>query len=224
MKPRRIPSAHAARQSQSHPERRSRAATVSRARRRHISSALGDQAGQPVTLQVVTNAGTPAESSAQAVVTPLVRSPSLIPLQGCTQVGLCGLGGGAIHHDWSSYVTSDSPALPGEVLHFYGTGFGPVQPAVATGTPAPASPLAVVPGRWPAPPTPEAPPRSPISASRLASWVTTKWTCSYLRQFLLSTRQRINLRSVLYCLRPRRHLRICDKDHGAVIGGLGPSD
>jgi uncharacterized protein (TIGR03437 family) len=103
------------------------------------------QAGQTVTVQVVTNAGTPAESSAQAAVTPLVSWPSLIPLQGCTQVGLCGLGGGAIHHDWSGYVTSDSPALPGEILHFYGTGFGPVQPAVATGTPAPASPLAVVP-------------------------------------------------------------------------------
>ena len=100
---------------------------------------------QPVTVQVVTNAGTPAESSVQAAVTPIVSWPSLVPLQGCTQVGLCGLGGGAIHQDWSGYVTPDRPALPGEVLHFYGTGFGPVQPAVATGTPASASPLAVVP-------------------------------------------------------------------------------
>ena len=53
--------------------------------------------------------------------------------------------GGAIHQDWSSYVTPDRPASPGEVLHLYGTGFGPVQPAVATGMPASASPLAVVP-------------------------------------------------------------------------------
>ncbi len=103
------------------------------------------QAGQPVTVKVVTNAGTSAESSAQAVVTPVASRPSLIPLQGCTQAGLCGLGGGAIHQDWSGYVTPDRPALPGEVLHFYGTGFGPVQPTVATGTPASASPLAVVP-------------------------------------------------------------------------------
>ena len=103
------------------------------------------QVGQQVTEQVVTNTGTPAESSAQAAVTPLASWPSLIPVQGCTQVGLCGLGGGAIHNDWSGYVTPDSPALPGEVLHFYGTGFGPVQPAVATGTPASANPLAVVP-------------------------------------------------------------------------------
>ena len=41
------------------------------------------QAGQPATLQVVTNAGTLVESSAQAAVTPEVRWPSLVPAQGC---------------------------------------------------------------------------------------------------------------------------------------------
>jgi uncharacterized protein (TIGR03437 family) len=102
------------------------------------------QPGQPVTVQVVTNAGAPAESSAQAAVTPAVDWPSLIPVQGRTS-SLYDLGGGAIHQDWRGYVTINRPALPGEVLHFYGTGFGPVQPAPATGAPASASPLAVVP-------------------------------------------------------------------------------
>jgi uncharacterized protein (TIGR03437 family) len=89
------------------------------------------------------NAGTPVESSAQAAVTPEVSWPSLVPAQGCLSSDC--FSGGAIHQDWSSYVTPDRPASPGEVLHLYGTGFSPVQPAVATGMPASASPLAVVP-------------------------------------------------------------------------------
>ena len=64
-------------------------------------------------------------------------------MQGCTQRGLCDLGGGAIHQDWSGYVTPQQPALAGEVLHFFGTGFGPVQPPVETGVSAPASPLSM---------------------------------------------------------------------------------
>ena len=48
----------------------------------------------------------------------------------------------AVHGDWSSMVTADNPALPGEAIHVYGVGFGRVSNPPATGMPAPANPLA----------------------------------------------------------------------------------
>lgn len=48
----------------------------------------------------------------------------------------------AVHGDWSSMVTADNPALPGEAIHVYGVGFGRVSNPPATGMPAPATPLA----------------------------------------------------------------------------------
>jgi uncharacterized protein (TIGR03437 family) len=48
----------------------------------------------------------------------------------------------AVHSDFSSLVTRDRPARAGEILHFYGVGFGPVDPPVPTGLPAPSAPLA----------------------------------------------------------------------------------
>lgn len=44
----------------------------------------------------------------------------------------------AAHGDWSGQVTEGSPAGPGEVVHLYGSGFGPVnaQPRTAEATPA----------------------------------------------------------------------------------------
>ena len=48
----------------------------------------------------------------------------------------------AVHQDFSRPVDSDSPARRGEVVHFWGTGFGPVDHPVPTGEPGPASPLA----------------------------------------------------------------------------------
>jgi uncharacterized protein (TIGR03437 family) len=50
----------------------------------------------------------------------------------------------AIHQDWSGFVTTASPARPGEILHFYAVGLGPVQPSVATGVPGPENPLAML--------------------------------------------------------------------------------
>ncbi len=49
----------------------------------------------------------------------------------------------AAHEDFSALVSESNPALPGEILHFYMTGLGPVSPPVATGSPAPANPPAV---------------------------------------------------------------------------------
>jgi uncharacterized protein (TIGR03437 family) len=45
------------------------------------------------------------------------------------------------HQEFDSLVTSDNPARPGEVVHLYATGLGPVNGAVITGQPAGASPL-----------------------------------------------------------------------------------
>jgi uncharacterized protein (TIGR03437 family) len=50
----------------------------------------------------------------------------------------------AIHIDWESPVTSKNPAAPGEIVHLYLTGGGPVNPPVATGVPAPLQPLSPI--------------------------------------------------------------------------------
>jgi uncharacterized protein (TIGR03437 family) len=54
----------------------------------------------------------------------------------------------AIHEDWSGLVTGDSPARPGEIVHLYVSGLGPVDPRVATGERAGPRHPAVLPFRW----------------------------------------------------------------------------
>jgi uncharacterized protein (TIGR03437 family) len=49
----------------------------------------------------------------------------------------------AVHSDYS-LVTSRNPAQEGEVITFYGTGFGPVTPLPATGAPAGSSPPSIM--------------------------------------------------------------------------------
>jgi uncharacterized protein (TIGR03437 family) len=48
----------------------------------------------------------------------------------------------AIHEDWQAVVSPAQPARPGEVLHLYGTGLGPVDQPQPDGVPAPANPPA----------------------------------------------------------------------------------
>ncbi len=48
----------------------------------------------------------------------------------------------AAHEDFSGLVTGDNRARPGELIHLYMTGLGPVEPAVETGAPAPSHPPA----------------------------------------------------------------------------------
>lgn len=48
----------------------------------------------------------------------------------------------AAHQDFSSLITRAHPARPGEIIHLYMTGLGPVSPPLATGAPAPANPPA----------------------------------------------------------------------------------
>uniref|UniRef100_Q01SN5 WD40 domain protein beta Propeller n=1 Tax=Solibacter usitatus (strain Ellin6076) TaxID=234267 RepID=Q01SN5_SOLUE len=50
----------------------------------------------------------------------------------------------AIHSDWGSLVTDEQPAAPGETVHIYLTGGGPVNPPVATGSAAPRTPLSPI--------------------------------------------------------------------------------
>ena len=45
------------------------------------------------------------------------------------------------HQDFSGLITSDQPARAGEIIHLYGSGFGPVTPPVPDGAPAPAVPV-----------------------------------------------------------------------------------
>jgi uncharacterized protein (TIGR03437 family) len=53
-----------------------------------------------------------------------------------------------VHQDFSSLVTDENPALPGEIVHVYATGLGPVEPAVATGLAAPLAPLSRITTAW----------------------------------------------------------------------------
>jgi uncharacterized protein (TIGR03437 family) len=94
-------------------------------------------AAQPVNIQVITHAHTSTEATAQGSVTPLLSKPALLP-------DPIFAGGRAIHEDWSGFVTLDNRAHQGEIVHFFGTGFGSVQPAVPTGAPAPANPPAAL--------------------------------------------------------------------------------
>ena len=50
----------------------------------------------------------------------------------------------AIHQDFRSLVTLDHPAQPGEIVHFYAIGLGPVSRPVRTGQPAPSDPPATL--------------------------------------------------------------------------------
>ena len=45
----------------------------------------------------------------------------------------------AIHGDWRGFVSEEDPGVPGEFVHVYTTGLGPVQPFVETGQAAPLS-------------------------------------------------------------------------------------
>ncbi|MBZ5626588.1 MAG: hypothetical protein LAQ69_49085 [Acidobacteriia bacterium] len=49
----------------------------------------------------------------------------------------------AIHQDFRSFASLDDPVQPGEIIHFYAVGLGPVSPPVATGAPGPSDPPAV---------------------------------------------------------------------------------
>jgi len=47
----------------------------------------------------------------------------------------------SVHQDFSGQITSGQPARAGEIIHLYGSGFGPVTPAVPAGVSAPVGAL-----------------------------------------------------------------------------------
>jgi uncharacterized protein (TIGR03437 family) len=47
----------------------------------------------------------------------------------------------SVHQDFSALITAQQPAQAGEIIHFFGAGFGPVTPPVPDGVPAPIAPL-----------------------------------------------------------------------------------
>jgi uncharacterized protein (TIGR03437 family) len=50
----------------------------------------------------------------------------------------------AAHEQFDRLVTPDDPARPGEIVHVYGSGFGPVDPVPPLGEPAASHPLSVL--------------------------------------------------------------------------------
>lgn len=67
-------------------------------------------------------------------------APAVVSQGGCP-AGIDCIPPVAFHEDWSSPVTEANPASAGEIVHIYGTGFGPVAPPVPTGAVSPAEPL-----------------------------------------------------------------------------------
>ena len=49
-----------------------------------------------------------------------------------------------LHTNFDALVTSSNPARPGEIVHFYMRGLGPVNPALPTGQPGPSDPPATL--------------------------------------------------------------------------------
>jgi uncharacterized protein (TIGR03437 family) len=90
------------------------------------------QAGQSVMVRVKTGAHSLRESSVQGAIRPSASRPVLLSSPASADFA-------AIHQDWSGFVTMNSPAVAGEMVYFFGTGFGPVQPQLSTGVPAPAA-------------------------------------------------------------------------------------
>jgi len=77
------------------------------------------------------------QTPVQVIVSNGVASNTAVPVQiSAAQPGIFvvdGVPDGAITHVGGALVTSADPAAPGEVVVMYGTGFGPVNPAVITG-------------------------------------------------------------------------------------------
>ena len=85
----------------------------------------------PARIVVEDTSGSPFESGVAALVQALY--PSFLPFNfDSSQPTLTFL-----HQDFSGLVTAAQPAVPGEIVHFYMTGLGPVTGTVETGVPAP---------------------------------------------------------------------------------------
>jgi uncharacterized protein (TIGR03437 family) len=81
----------------------------------------------PALIMARNNAGSPFESGVWTTTPQL--NPSFFPLGEASGASLIS------HQDFASLVTTDNPATPGEHLHFWMTGLGPVTGPMETGVP-----------------------------------------------------------------------------------------
>ena len=92
-------------------------------------------------VEVKTASSSPFEAHVRLAMTVLTAYPQFLSVPQLPS-GYGGWGSLAIHQGWDAVVGPANPAHPGEVIHFYGTGFGRVDAPPAEGTPAPANPPA----------------------------------------------------------------------------------
>ena len=76
--------------------------------------------------------------------------------------------GQAIHADFSALVTPENPAAPGEIVHLYATGLGPVADSRVT-----------LPWEWLWSGSGDRRPRCCTPGSRRVSRASTRWTCAF---------------------------------------------
>ena len=93
--------------------------------------------GQQMEVRVQDGATAPFES-VLTFTSSAISAQFLNPLAGPFGSGVVPAGL-ANHEDFRSYVTPSNPALPGETIHYYLAGLGPVAPAIGTGQKTPGS-------------------------------------------------------------------------------------
>lgn len=89
-----------------------------------------------VEIRVAYGPATPFESVLTVTTAEIAAAflpPSVIPSESLFKSGL------AYHQDFRSFVTPSSPSQPGEIIHFYMSGLGPVTNPLATGQKTPTS-------------------------------------------------------------------------------------
>ncbi|MBS1827641.1 MAG: IPT/TIG domain-containing protein [Acidobacteria bacterium] len=82
----------------------------------------------PLEVKLETTSNSPFRATARATFPAEAIAPAFLPLQP---------GIYAIHETFDALVTSDNPARPGEYIHLYATGLGPVTLPVETGAASP---------------------------------------------------------------------------------------
>jgi uncharacterized protein (TIGR03437 family) len=100
-----------------------------------VDAPLYSVSPQQITLQIPWE----TESTVEVIVHAASTSPFYLAFSTGAQTAYAALLT-VIHQNWQGLVTPDSPAEPGEILHLYGTGFGPVDPKQTDGVPASTDP------------------------------------------------------------------------------------
>jgi len=91
--------------------------------------------GNPVRLEFLEPGDNVFEGTTETTLAVALRRPQFERL---------GWDWAVAHQSFDSLVTARNPARPGEIIHVYMRGLGPVEPLVPTGSPGPVEPLARV--------------------------------------------------------------------------------